>query len=153
MPTNAISVDQLKFKANNAWNGLDEVRIVNSGDALYCKENVTTGLLMKDNQLQVVAVSWTNGVPAIGAKKGYISSDGDYHIYNSSTSSDTTSLNTLRESVTILNRKLQFGSSITDMAFWGNASTLTMNLEDSDAKNVRIDFKSNGTFTMTGTKQ
>ena len=57
MATNAISVDQLKFKANNAWNGLDEVRIVNSSDALYCKEGVTTGLLMKDNQLQVVSVS------------------------------------------------------------------------------------------------
>ena len=123
MPTNAISVDQLKFKANNAWNGLDEVRIVNDGSALYCKENVNTGLLMEDNQLQVVAVSWTNGVPSIGAKKGYISSDGDYHIYNSSTGTDTTSLNSLRESVS----RTELSSSLKAIQHFGSYSSASEN--------------------------
>ena len=57
MPTNALSVDQLKFKANDVWNGLDEVRLYNGTDALYCKEGVTTGLLMQDNQIKVVPVT------------------------------------------------------------------------------------------------
>ena len=102
MPTNAISVDNIKFKANNVWNGLDEVRLYNGTNALYCKEGVTTGLLMRDNQIQVVAVTWnpsTPGVPTVGDIKGYIDSAGDYHYTGNGTSANATSLNSLRESV------------------------------------------------------
>lgn len=101
----SVSVNQLSFldNANSIWKYLDEVRLYNGTDALYCKTGVTTGLLMQDNQIKVVNVAWNNGVPAVGTLKGYISADGDYHIWdataNSGAGADSTSLATLRDSV------------------------------------------------------
>ena len=92
-PVTAVSTGQIQFKDNSVWKGLDEVRLYNNSDALYCKDGVTTGLLMQNNQIKIVPVTWNNGVPAVGTTKGYIDANGDYHSAN-------TSLETLRESVT-----------------------------------------------------
>ena len=53
----ATSINQVSFKDNSIWKGLDEVRLYNGTDALYCKEGVTTGLLMQGNQIKVVPVT------------------------------------------------------------------------------------------------
>lgn len=94
-PVIAVSTGQIQFKDNSVWKGLDEVRLYNNSDALYCKDGVTTGLLMQDNQVKIVPVTWNNGVPAVGTTKGYIDANGDYHSAN-------TSLETLRDSVSNL---------------------------------------------------
>ena len=94
-PVIAVSTGQIQFKDNSVWKGLDEVRLYNNSDALYCKDGVTTGLLMQDHQVKIVPVTWNNGVPAVGTTKGYIDANGDYHSAN-------TSLETLRDSVSNL---------------------------------------------------
>lgn len=102
MPTNSISVDQLNIKADSMWKKLDEVRIVD-GNALYCKENVTTGLLMKDNQVQIVPVTWSNGTPTVGTMTGYITADGNYHIWDNG--EDLISLFDINQQMNNLNLK------------------------------------------------
>lgn len=54
---------------------------------------------MQNNQIKIVPVTWNNNVPAVGTMKGYIDANGDYHIWDNSTSADSTSLATLRDSV------------------------------------------------------
>ena len=123
---NATSVGQLTFKDSTSgtalWNGLDEVRLYNGTDALYCKEGVTTGLLMQDNQIKVVPVTWNAGVPAVGTVMGYINSNGDYHIKDTVSPSSVTgetSLASLRDSV---NQKVdKSGDTITGDLILKNA--------------------------------
>ena len=78
------NMDLIDTNAGNVANSLtrllNDVRLYNGTDTLYCKEGVTTGLLMQDNQIKIVPVTWNQGVPAVGTMKGYIDSSGDYHI-------------------------------------------------------------------------